>query len=70
MSAHVYKEIAFEDEICDHLHAHGWNYTPGDAQHYDRPRALFPPDLAHVMLTCTGFPLVCTGAALALRVVP
>lgn len=41
----IHKEISFEDEICDHLGASGWLYQPGDASLYDRPRALFPPDL-------------------------
>lgn len=41
----VHKEISFEDEICDHLAAHGWLYEVGSAASYDRPRALFPPDL-------------------------
>lgn len=40
-----HKEVAFEDDICAHLGAHGWLYDPGDAQHYDRALALFPPDL-------------------------
>jgi type I restriction enzyme R subunit len=41
----LHKEISFEDEICDHLAAHGWLYAEGDAAHYDRSRALFPTDL-------------------------
>jgi type I restriction enzyme R subunit len=41
----IHKEIRFEDEICDHLAAHGWLYDVGSAVLYDRPRALFPPDL-------------------------
>ena len=41
----IHKEIRFEDEICGHLDAHGWLYDPGSAALYDRPRALFPPDL-------------------------
>jgi type I restriction enzyme, R subunit len=41
----LHKEISFEDEICDHLAAHGWLYEPGDAVHYDRSHALFAPDL-------------------------
>jgi len=41
----IHKEISFEDEICAHLGANGWLYQPGDAALYDRPRALFPPDL-------------------------
>jgi len=41
----VHKEIAFESEICAHLAAHGWLHAEGDAAHYDRARALYPPDL-------------------------
>lgn len=43
MDAH--KEIAFEEEICAHLAAHGWLYAKGDAAQYDRARALFPADV-------------------------
>lgn len=43
MSKH--HEIGLEDAICAHLAAHGWLHAPGDAAHYDRARALFPPDL-------------------------
>ena len=41
----VHKEISFETEICEYLAGHGWNYDEGDATHYDRARALFPPDV-------------------------
>lgn len=41
----VHKEISFEDEISEHLGAHGWLYAEGDAALYDRSRAFFPPDL-------------------------
>ncbi|QPN65282.1 type I restriction endonuclease subunit R [Synechococcus sp. CBW1006] len=41
----LHKESAFETEICDHLGSHGWLYTEGDAAHYDRKLALYPPDL-------------------------
>jgi type I restriction enzyme R subunit len=41
----LYKEITFETEICEHLAAHGWLYAEGDAQAYDRARALFPADV-------------------------
>ncbi|WP_311276854.1 type I restriction endonuclease [Methylobacterium sp. WCS2018Hpa-22] len=41
----LHKEISFEDEICEHLAAHGWVYETGSAAHYDRQRALFPADL-------------------------
>ena len=41
----IHKEIAFEDEICEHLGAHGWVYVEGDASRYDRARALFPDDV-------------------------
>jgi type I restriction enzyme R subunit len=43
MSTH--KEIAFEEEICEHLGSHGWVYVEGDASKYDRARALFPEDV-------------------------
>jgi len=41
----LHKEISFEVEVCDWLGAHGWLYEGGDAERYDRARALFPPDL-------------------------
>ena len=41
----LHKEISFENEICQHLAAHGWLYAAGDAQGYDRARALFPADV-------------------------
>lgn len=41
----LHEEHTFEDEVCDHLFRHGWLYQLGDAQHYDRPRALFKPDM-------------------------
>src|SRR5690242_17203764 len=41
----LHREIAFEEEVCAHLGAHGWLYEAGDAQAYDRIRALFPADL-------------------------
>ncbi|WLD15233.1 type I restriction endonuclease subunit R [Planctellipticum variicoloris] len=41
----VHKEIAFEVEICQHLAAHGWLYSEGDAAEYDRTKALFPADV-------------------------
>jgi type I restriction enzyme R subunit len=44
MSKH--HEVSFEDVICDDLATAGWLYAPGDAQSYDRARALFPADLA------------------------
>ena len=48
----LHKEISFEDEICEHLAAHGWLYAEGDAANYDRARALFPADvLAWVQAT-------------------
>jgi type I restriction enzyme, R subunit len=48
----IHKEITFESEICQHLAAHGWLYTEGDAAHYDRAHALFPADvLAWVQTT-------------------
>ena len=48
----LHKEINLELEICAHLATHGWLYTDHDAPLYDRPRALFPPDvLAFVQQT-------------------
>ena len=39
-----YNEIRFEQEIAEHLAAHGWLYSPNDDD-YDRERALFPNDV-------------------------
>lgn len=39
-----HNEIELENEICEHLAAHGWEYSPNDAG-YDKERALFPADL-------------------------
>jgi len=41
----LHREIAFEQELCAHLGAHGWLHTDGDATAYDRQRALFPADV-------------------------
>lgn len=41
----LHKEISFELEVCNHLAAHGWLYSEGDAAGYDRARALFPGDV-------------------------
>ena len=41
----VHEEVTFETEVCDALAAKGWLYAWGDAQAYDRARALFPADL-------------------------
>ena len=43
MSLHL--EVAFENEVCEHLASHGWHYDNGSASHYDRKLALYPPDL-------------------------
>ena len=43
MSA-LHQEVKFEDEICAHLAANGWEYSPNDDL-YDRERALVPSDL-------------------------
>ena len=40
----LHKEINFETEICEHLAANDWLYSPND-DGYDRARALFPEDL-------------------------
>lgn len=42
----LHKEVSFEDEVCEHLAAHGWLHAAGDHVHHDRKRALFTPDLA------------------------
>jgi type I restriction enzyme R subunit len=48
----VHTEIHFENEICEHLAAHDWLYSAGDAAQYDRAQALFPADvLAWVQAT-------------------
>ena len=39
-----HNEVEFEREICEHLAANGWLYSPSDAG-YDRERALFPQDI-------------------------
>ena len=38
-------EISFEDVICARLANGGWLFAPGDAEAYDRMRALFPADV-------------------------
>lgn len=48
----IHKEINFENEICEYLSAHNWQYAEDDAKKYDRKRALFVPDvLAWVQTT-------------------
>jgi type I restriction enzyme R subunit len=48
----LHNEIKFEEDICQHLAAHGWLYSEGDAKGYDTPRAIFPADvLAWVQTT-------------------
>lgn len=42
MALHHEKQL--EAEICEHLAAHGWRYSPTDAG-YDKTHALFPEDL-------------------------
>jgi type I restriction enzyme R subunit len=37
-------EVVFENELCEHLAAHGWHYSADDTG-YDAERALFPEDL-------------------------
>ncbi len=41
----LHKEIRFEDEICEHLGAHGWIFEPRVSAQYDRARALFGQDV-------------------------
>ena len=45
------RELAFETEICEYLASHGWLYVDGDAQRYDRARALFPADVLDFVQT-------------------
>jgi len=39
------REIEFEQDVCNHLSAHGWLYEEGDAARYDRKLALYSADL-------------------------
>ena len=39
-----HNEIEFERELCEHLAANGWLYSPDD-KGYDRQRALFSDDV-------------------------
>jgi type I restriction enzyme R subunit len=48
----LHREISFEDEVCEYLAAHGWLYAAGDAAHYDRALALFPPDVLAWVQEC------------------
>jgi type I restriction enzyme R subunit len=41
----LHKEISFEDEVCEYLGGNQWLYEPKAAEHYDRARALYTPDL-------------------------
>lgn len=41
----LHKEIRLEEEICEHLEAHGWMYETGVSAQYDRALALFPEDV-------------------------
>ena len=41
----LHKEIAFENDICNHLAANGWLYAEGDAKRLRYARALFPADV-------------------------
>ncbi|MCB9595077.1 MAG: type I restriction endonuclease subunit R [Sandaracinaceae bacterium] len=41
----LHKEVRFEDEICEHLAAHGWLYEPGHGAAFARERALYPADV-------------------------
>ena len=36
----LHREINLELEICAHLADHGWLYAEGDAENYDRARAV------------------------------
>jgi len=39
-----YREQRFEVELCEHLAANGWLYSPND-RGYDKARALWPEDV-------------------------
>lgn len=41
----VHTEVHLENEICDSLAKDGWHHAKGDAEKYDRTRALFPDDI-------------------------
>lgn len=41
----IHNEIEFENDICNHLGAHGWLYSKNDADQYDRSRAFFSADV-------------------------
>jgi type I restriction enzyme R subunit len=44
----IHNENPFEREICEHLAAHGWLYSPTDHEPdavYDRKRAIVPADV-------------------------
>ena len=41
----LHKEIRLEEEICEHLGAHGWMYQDGVSASFDRGHALFPEDV-------------------------
>jgi hypothetical protein len=47
----LHNEIHFETEFCEYLAAYGWLYAEGDAQGYDRVRALFPADVVRRPIT-------------------
>jgi type I restriction enzyme R subunit len=40
----MHHETQFESELCEHLAAYGWLYSPNDTG-YDKQRALFPSDV-------------------------
>jgi type I restriction enzyme R subunit len=40
-----HREVNMETHICARMAAAGWLHAEGDAAHYDRARALFPPDV-------------------------
>lgn len=47
----IHREISFEQEVCEHLAAHGWLGAEGDAALYDRKRALYPADVTEWVKT-------------------
>lgn len=41
----LHTEVRFENDICEHLAASGWQYADKDAANYNRDLALFPADV-------------------------
>ena len=45
MPAPLHHEARFEEEVCEHLAAHGWFYAPGDHANADAETSTYPNDL-------------------------